>query len=512
MRAAFSSSTRRTPSAVDQTTSDRRRLPDRRVRHRTRVRPARLSAMDAGFLQIESSTAPMHLGWAAVFAPPDTRSRPRFEQLRAHVEQRLDRAPRYRQRLIDTPPGAGEPVWIDDERFDIARHVRRASTNDLGALVDSVMSSPLDRDSPLWELWIADTLDDGSIGVVGKAHHCLVDGLAAVELMALLLDATPDPEPVDAEQASWTPASHPTRTRLLLDGVLDRAQRLVVTTTRLRRWMCDSEHIRAIPRLLQTCARTVRHAAWPVAPASHVNVPLMPQRHLAWTSRPMEDLQVIKRRFDTTINDVVLAVGAGALRRLMLTRNEAPIDLKAMVPISVRRPGDEWGNRLAFVFPQLPCSQPDAVRRLRAVQAAMASRKDGDEPHGADVILSAMAHAPQPVRRLGAKLLTSPRLFNLIISNIPGPSAPLYLLGCRAIRAYPIVPLDDGHGISIGITSVDGQACFGVYAQASLADDADHLATAINDSIGELHDAATRLLASQNGSHLGARHAGIASV
>jgi diacylglycerol O-acyltransferase len=448
--------------------------------------------MDAGFLHVESMTAPMHLGWAAVFAPPQTPPRPRFEQLRAHVEGRLDRAPRYRQRLIQPPWGAGDPVWVDDERFDIARHVRRARTRDLAALVDGVMSSALDHDSPLWELWIADTLADGSIGVVGKAHHCLVDGLAAVELMALLLDPTPDPEPADPARVPWTPAAEPNRPRLLLDGMLDRAQRLIDTTGRLARSARAPGQIRSVPRLLRTCARTLRHAAWPQAPASRLNAPLAPRRHLAWTTRPMEDLQLIKHRFDTTINDVVLAVGAGALRSLMLSRDEDPIDLKAMVPVSVRRPGDRWGNRLAFLFPQLPCSQRDPVRRLLTVQAAMATRKNAHEPDGADAIISAMAHTPQPVRRLGAKALTSQRLFNLIISNIPGPSAPLYLMGCQATRAYPIVPLDDGHGISIAMTSIDGHACFGVYAQARLAHDADHLAAAIDDSIVELHDAATR--------------------
>ena len=206
---------------------------------------------------------------------------------------------------------------------------------------------------------------------------------------------------------------------------------------------------------------TVRHAAWPLAPASRLNRPLARGRHLAWTSRPLRELQDVKDHFDTRINDVVLTVSAGALRSLMLASDEDPIDLKAMVPVSVRTPGDEWGNRLAFLFPTLPCTQPDPVRRLRGVQAEMAARKQADEPQGADAILSAVAQTPKPVRNLGARALTSDRLFNLIVSHIPGPPIPLFLMGCRATRAYPIVPLDDGHGVSIGMTSVDGQACFG---------------------------------------------------
>jgi WS/DGAT/MGAT family acyltransferase len=452
--------------------------------------------MDAGFLEIESPTAPMHLGWAAVFSAPDAGPSPSFEQLRAHIERRLDRAPRYRQCLVDTPPGGGDPVWLDDESFDIARHVRRAPTRRLEKLVDMVMSAPLERDRPLWELWIADTLADGSIGVVGKAHHCLVDGLAAVELMALLLDPTPQPEPGDAAAATpWVAQASPPRGRLLAAGLLQRALQALRMPGQLAGWARDPAHLRELPGLLATCARTARHAAWPLAPASRLNTPMGRRRHLAWTARPLHELQDIKRHFDTTINDVVLAVSAGALRSLMLARGEAPTDLKAMVPVSVRGADDEWGNRLAFLFPHLPCSQPDPVIRLRAVRAAMATRKQGGEPGGADAILSTIARAPKPVRNLGARALTSDRLFNLIVSNIPGPPIALYLMGCQARRAYPIVPLDDGHGVSIGMTSVDGQACFGVYAQTTLARDADHLAEALDRSISELLTATTQPLA-----------------
>ena len=154
--------------------------------------PARLSALDAAFLSLESAGAPMHVGWAAVFAPPASGPRPRYEDVLAHIASRLGRAPRYRQKLAAVPFGLGDPVWVDDPAFDVADHVRRAAHGDFALLVDEVLSAPLQPDRPLWELWIAERLDDGMIGVVGKAHHCLVDGLAAVELMALLLDPSPD--------------------------------------------------------------------------------------------------------------------------------------------------------------------------------------------------------------------------------------------------------------------------------------------------------------------------------
>ncbi|MEA2190983.1 MAG: diacylglycerol O-acyltransferase / wax synthase, partial [Solirubrobacteraceae bacterium] len=174
--------------------------------------PARLSALDAAFLAIESEQAPMHVGWAALFGAPADGPAPSFEAIRDHIEGRLHRAPRYRQRLEHVPLGLDDPVWVDDAGFDIALHVRRCEHGDFGRLVDEVMSAPLRHDRALWELWIADALDDGRIGVVGKAHHCLVDGLAAVELMALLLDPSPDPDPEPAPAAfdgGWLPRALP---------------------------------------------------------------------------------------------------------------------------------------------------------------------------------------------------------------------------------------------------------------------------------------------------------------
>src|SRR3954447_17253323 len=167
----------------------------------------RLTSLDASFLEVESSTAHMHVGWASVYAPPQDRRRPSFTELRDHIEGRLGRAPRYRQKLAAVPLGVSEPVWVDDPDFDIMRHVHRARSGDFHEVADMVMSAPLDHDRPLWELWIADRLDDGRIGIVGKVHHCMVDGIAAVEFATLLLDPTPDPEPDPVDLAEWNPAA-----------------------------------------------------------------------------------------------------------------------------------------------------------------------------------------------------------------------------------------------------------------------------------------------------------------
>lgn len=444
----------------------------------------RLTPLDAAFYALESPKAPMHLGWAAVFSPPSQGSPPGFDAIRAHIESRLGRAPRYRQRLLEVPFGLAEPLWADDEAFDITHHVRRAWTNDLGELVDGVMSAPLDPTRPLWELWIAERLADGRLGVVGKAHHALVDGLAAVELMALLLD--PTPEPAHEVATEWRPAVTPSPAELVRGALRDRAVRTLAGSRRALDLVRVRGRAPDLGRRALGCARAVAHTALPAAPRSRLNGRTTSRRHLAWSSRPLRDLELIERRFNTTINDIVLAASAGAVRELVLARKEEPERLKAMVPVSVRAPEERWGNRIAFFFPALPCDEPDAVRRLDEVHAAMCARKRGNEAEAADIVLRTLGRAPRPLRNLASRVLTSPRLSNVTISNVPGPPVPLYLMGCLAEQAYPVVPLTAGHGVSIGMTSVNGSACFGVYSDGTRAEDADRLALAIGEGIDEL--------------------------
>ncbi len=451
--------------------------------------PARLSALDAAFLAIESADAPMHVGWAALFAPPPDRPAPSFEAIRDHVEGRLHRAPRYRQRLAEVPLGLGDPIWIDDAAFDIALHVRHAGHGDFGRLVDEVMSTPLVHDRALWELWIA-TLDDGRIGVVGKAHHCLVDGLAAVELMALLLDATPAPDEAAASASGWAPRSVPSALTMVGDAVTARVQQGLALARMPLGWLRDPGSLREVPAHALKVAQAVVHTAQPLAPSSRLNGAMTEMRHLARVSRPFQDLRIIKRRFGTTVNDILLSASAGALRGLHEQRSEAPRDVKAMVPVSVQAPDEQWGNRIAFLFLELPCGEADPVWRLREIHVAMRERKREGEPEGADAVLNALAYAPRAVRRVASKVLASPLISNLTISNIPGPNVPLYLMGCEVQRAYPIVPLTAGHGISIGMTTIHERACFGVYAQSELAEDADRIAQGIGDAIDELRSLA----------------------
>src|SRR6266480_634469 len=251
----------------------------------------RLSALDDSFLAVETANAHMHVGWAAMFRPPEGPGAPHFEDLRDHIASRLCRAPRYRQRIAQVPFGLNAPIWVDDENFHIDRHVVASTATRFPDLIDSSMSTQLRRDRPLWQICIADRLADGRIGVVGKAHHCMVDGIAAVELASLLLDPTPDPPA--AEEDGWLPRSSPGSIRRLLAGVLD----LVMEEASLARFPARfarypgrlGEWIEPVRRAQKALAHSMR----PSEPREPLNQPITGARHLAGFSRPLADLKRI---------------------------------------------------------------------------------------------------------------------------------------------------------------------------------------------------------------------------
>jgi diacylglycerol O-acyltransferase len=451
------------------------------------VSATRLSPLDSSFLAVESSTAHMHVGWAALFAPPDDAPAPSFAELRAHVGRRLARAPRYRQRLAPVPFAVHNPVWVDDDRFDLSRHVHRAKSADISEVIDDAMSSPLDQEIPLWQLWIADNLSDGRIGVVGKAHHCMVDGIAAVELAALLLDPTVSP-PATAKDR-WKAVPGPGAVKLLTHGLRDRLlDPLALFDTALEIVRSPTRMV-ALPQDLMRAVRALGHSVGAPAPPSMLNGPISSSRHLAFLKRPLDDLKRLAGRDSpVTVNDVVLAAACGGMRRFLIGHGERPVKLKAMVPVN-RRELDKagvLGNGISFLFVDLPCDEPDASRRLRTIHAAMRDRKADGEPQGGESVLGAVAHAPHVVQHVVSRLMASPRAFNLVVSNIPGPRDPLYMLGCALEEVYPVVPLADRHAISIGLTTIGDGAFFGIYADPESVPEVEELARFIDESIDEL--------------------------
>ena len=269
------------------------------------VSTTRLSALDASFLEVESATAHMHVGWAATFTAPNDAQRPNFDELLHHIAARIGRAPRYRQRLAHVPFGVHEPEWTDHDEFDAAEHVRASDAERLDELVADVLSRPLARDRPLWELWIADRLADGRIGMVGKAHHCMVDGIAAVELSTMLLD--PEEHPRSAEPDGWRASPTPGPVTLLGRGLIDRAREQLDLVRAPLGALTSPGRLLSVPGHAVRTAQAVGDALVPSPSETPFNEPSSPHRHLATLRRPLADLRRVKSRFGVTVNDVVLA-------------------------------------------------------------------------------------------------------------------------------------------------------------------------------------------------------------
>jgi len=451
----------------------------------------RLSALDASFLAVESETTPMDVGWVATFDPPREGARPGFAELFGHLAGRLDLAPRYRQRLADVPLGIHDPVWVDDVDFDPARHLLRAEGEDLDSFVDSIFSSPLARDRPPWEMWIADSLPDGRLALVGKMHHCMVDGTAVAELGRLLLDSKPDAagEASDGEgDGGWSPAPTPSGAERLAQGLLDRAADAGALALAPLRLTSSPTRVRALPGAAGRAGRTLAHTLLPPAPSSPLNRPGSAERRHVRISRPADELRMLRRRFGVAPNDVVLAACAGALRRFSQRRGEEPQRLKAMVPADVRSPTDPAGsgNRISFVFLELPCEEPDPVVRLKSIHRTTAQRERDGDAEDLDAAFGALAVTPGPIQRVLAHAFAHPRLFNLTISTLAGPATPRYLCGCRLREVHSAVPLAGRHALSIGVVTVAGQACFAIYADTLTLPDADALAGDLDDALDEL--------------------------
>jgi len=341
---------------------------------------------------------------------------------------------------------------------------------------------PLDRGRALWSLHVAPLLEDGSLGLVMKAHHAMVDGKSAVELALLLLDLSPDAP--EAQADDWVPQPAPSSARLALDAMVDTGGESLRAAAGFARTVTS-------PRL----AGTLRRAALAVgedllrpAPASYVNAPLTAQRILLHHTHAIEPLIEAKTKLGVTLNDVALTAVSGALRELATRAGERPRPLKAMVPVSTRAPEQaaDLGNQISFVFVDLPCQEPDPVLRLGHVMHEMGKRKRGGQPEGADRVLKALGFAPRPLQHALSHMVASPRAFNLTVSNIPGPPAPLYMLGCELEEVYPVVPITDRHALSIGMTTLRDQAFFGIYAGCDALPDADRIGDLLNESIDEL--------------------------
>ena len=449
----------------------------------------RLSPLDASFLFMEEPTTAMHVGGLMTF--DDT---PDFDPDRfvAQIGERLAGVPRYRQKIREVPAHLGLPVWVDDPGFELDYHVRRSalpapgSDAQLRELVGRLMSRQLDRARPLWEIYLVEGLSDDRFAIVTKVHHAMVDGLSSIDVGTVLLDVTPTPRESPADD--WRPAREPSGLELAADAVQEQLLRPQLVFGTAQRALLD---VRSVVRTGGAILAAARSASRP-APANPLNAPIGKQRRYGTSAGPLDDYKAIRKEHGGTVNDVVLAVVTGALRRWMTTRGEpvrATTTVRAMVPVSVRaRSGGRLGNQISAYFVDLPVGEPDPVARLKAVTAAMSGHKSSGQAIGASALIGLVGLATPTLHSMSARLTSSmsSRVFNVVVTNVPGPQFPLYAMGARMRDMYPVVPLAKGQAVSIGITSYDGGIFYGLNADRDAMGDVDVLADAIGASLAEL--------------------------
>ena len=461
--------------------------------------PNRMTALDASFLFMETASTPMHAGGVAVFTPPPGGFD--HERLVRLIKQRIPYVPRYRQRIRDVPFGVARPVWVDDERFDVTYHVRRSalpkpgSRDQLNELVARLMSRPLDRSRPLWEMYLVEGLADGNFAIVSKSHQALVDGLSAVDIAQVMLD--PTEEPAAAPGDSWRPRREPTDVELLSQAFTELTTRPAAAVEAVRDTVADVSKTAA--RFGASAAGMVSAALAVARPsvASPLNVPIGEQRRFATVDLSLADLKKVRAALGGTVNDTVLAVVAGALRAWLQARGIGVAQgdvMKAMLPISVAissaASGHAGGNRVSATLVELPVGEADPAVRLQQISYQLAQLEEGSQFVGADSIVNIAGFAPPTLHALGARVgstMTS-RVYNLVITNVPGPQRPLYAAGSRMVAAYPCVPLTRNQALSIGLISYDGGVYFGLYADRDALPDLDLLVTCLNESMDELLD------------------------
>jgi diacylglycerol O-acyltransferase / wax synthase len=471
----------------------------------------RLTSFDTSFLANERGNGHMAIG-AVLMCEGEP---PSHDEFLAHVRGRLHQVPRLRQRLLEPPLRLGTPFWVDDSGFDLHRHVRRETLappggdEELRALVGRQLAPPLDRRKPLWELVLVDGFADERFAIVYKTHHAMADGISAVDIGMLLFDVDPEAGPAGGE-APWAPGRTPSRRTLLRRS----AAGLLAVPSRTAAWLgrAGREPGRMGRRVFDRLAG-LWEVAWNLArPAPNVplNRPIGAGRGFAWANFDLAEFKRVKNALGGTVNDVSLAVVAGALRR-WLEEREVPLaglQLKALVPVSVRTEDErgELGNKLTAMRGPIPVGVADPVERLHAVTAAMDRLKSSKQPHAAEAIWGIndwfREFAPPALLRPTAAINFSTRLFNLLVTNFPGPQVSFYVLGRRLARIYPVGFLAKDHALAVAILSYDGQVGVGLLADPEAIPEVGRIAVHLDAAVEELVAAAARVASPDRGDEL----------
>ncbi len=452
----------------------------------------RLTGLDSSFLHLERDSAHMHVAGCMVFEG----QAPTYDELVEQIGSRLHLVPRYRQRLAFVPLNQGRPVWVDDPHFNIGFHVRHTALprpggdDKLRRLAGRVFSQSLDRSRPLWELWLVEGLSDDRFAILSKTHHALVDGVSGVDIATVLFDASPDPMPVAGPDHEWIPRPLPTDAQLLADALLERATVPAEIARGVRATLRGPRHVAGRLGEAVGGVGAMARAGLQMAPSSPFNVRIGPHRRFTWVNGDLNQFKAVKNALGGTVNDVVLAAVAGALGRYLRMHGEPTEDLilKAMVPVSVRADVERGalGNRVAAMWAPLPVGLGDPVQRLLTIGKAMDGIKESGQAVGAQVLTELSGFAPPTIMAQAARLQARQRLFNLVVTNVPGPQFPLYMLGRELEAMYPMVPLAENQALGIAIMSYNGQLNFGLNADYDALTDLEALADELRASIEEL--------------------------
>ena len=459
-------------------------------------RSERLSASDMSSLLAERGPIHVHVGATLVLAGGPLG----FEDLLDHVHSRLALVPRFRQRLRPTPLGLANPVWADDPRFDLRWHVRHAAVPAPGTmaqlreLVGRLMSQPLDLERPLWQLYLIEGVEGGRHACVSKTHHALVDGVAAIDVGTIVLDPNPEGAEARLGDERWDP-DEPSPEMLLVQGASERIRAPLRAASRAARSALAMPRETASAVMRTAEGFTNLAARGPSAPRTLLNREIGRDRRVGFVKAELEALKRVRGDSGATVNDVILAIAAGGLRRLFERRGEdLPDHLVALVPMSIRRHDEhvELGNRLATLMVALPLREPDPDRRLRLIHEETTRIKESEQARAASLVIDATGWTPPTINRVLADVLARPLTWNLVISNVPGPQVPFYLLGRRMLEVYPFVPLSpQGHALSIGVVSYDGGVFFGLAGDRDLFADIDQVAGDLEAAVAEQLEAAS---------------------
>jgi len=437
----------------------------------------------------------MHIGAVLVFEGPP----PKYVDFVEHVRGKLDKVPRFRQRLMVPPLEAGRPLWADDVNFNLTYHIRHTALPEPGGeqqlkrLTGRVFSQQLDRSKPLWEMWLVQGLERDRFAVLTKTHHAAVDGVGGVDIGTVLFDLEPIPEPAPSEDG-WVPGREPTTAELIARGVTDAAAAPVKLAERAMDAVRHPETAaRRVGEALEGLGEVVGAFADP-APDVPLNREIGPHRRFTWARSELATFKLIKDALGGTVNDVVLAIVTGALRVWLHERGVRTegLELRALVPVSIRAEDEHGnlGNRITAMRGPLPVYVEDPVRRLRVVSEEMEGLKRSKQALGAEVIARFNDFAPPTLLAQASRINFSTRLFNLIVTNVPGPQIPLYVLGRELEEVFPVAFLPQNHALAVAIMSYNGRVGFGLLADYDELEDVETFAEGLSSSLAELEEAA----------------------